>query len=297
MEQLVTMTDLVSPAHSPGPICPGEPLVTGELLGGRYRITRFIAAGGMGQVYAADDHLLGEAVAVKQLRRDLVRKPGAQQRFADEFRFARRVTHPNVSRVFDVGIDGERVYYTMELHPGHTLKTHFADVGRMSIATVKPLAGQILAGLGAAHDAEVVHADLKPSNVLFSKTGRVLVSDFGLALPLCATLGCACDMPHLIGTPAYMAPEQVTGGTVLEGTDLFSFGVILFELLTGRLPWYGADAISMANARLTGITPPPRRFVRDLDPTWDDVIVACLQRDLSDRPKTAAEVARALGVT
>ena len=173
----------VTDHHSPGRCLVGPPLGEGSLLGGRYRIRRFVAAGGMGEVYEADDQLLGDPIAVKLLRTDLIRKPGAQARFADEIRLARRITHPNVCRVFDVGTDGERVFYTMELHRCGTL----ADYGRVSIAEAKPLVRQLLAGIGAAHDAGVVHADLKPSNVLLCKS-RVVVTDFGLALPCCATI-------------------------------------------------------------------------------------------------------------
>ena len=184
----------------------------------------------------------------------------------------------------------------MELHPGPTLKTLAAERGPLSIGDIQPIVRQILAGIGAAHAVDVIHADLKPSNVLLGSGGRIVVTDFGLAMPLCATLGCACDMPHLIGTPAYMAPEQVTGGTILEGTDLFSFGVIVFELLTGDLPWHGDNALSLAHARLEGATPTMRSRRPELDATWDDVVRACLRVDVNERPKSAAAVATALGL-
>lgn len=295
MEKLreLTVTDV---ARGPGVTGPEQPLVEGAQLGGRYRIRRFVAAGGMGEVYEADDQLLGDPVAIKLLRPDLVRKPGAQARFAEEIRLARKITHPNVCRVFDAGLDHERVFYTMELYPGTTLKMHLLELPRLTIEQLAPIAAQILAGLGAAHAVEVVHADLKPSNVLMLPSGRVVVTDFGLALPCCATLACRCDMPHLIGTPAYMAPEQVTGGMVLDGTDLFSFGVILYEALTGELPWDGDTPMELANARLRAAPPPPRALVPDLDARWDEVIRACLQVERTNRPKSAAEVARALGL-
>src|SRR5213078_1832951 len=184
----------------------------------------------------------------------------------------------------------------MELHPGVTLKSLAAGRGALSLGEVQPIVRQMLAGIGAAHAAEVIHADLKPSNVLLGAAGQVVVTDFGLAMPLCATLGCVCEMPHLIGTPAYMAPEQVTGGTIVEGTDLFSFGVIVFELLTGELPWHGTDAHSLAHARLTGETPSMRRLRPDIDATWDAVVQQCLRLSVDDRPKNAAAVSTALGL-
>ena len=182
-----TVTDVRS---SPPPGGPAQPMAPGALLGGRYRLERFIAAGGMGEVHEATDQLLDERIAVKLLRAELVRKPGAQARFADEIRLARRVTHVNVCRVFEVGVDGERVFYTMALHPGETLKARMRRVGPMAPAQVRPIASQVLAGIGAAHAAGVVHADLKPSNVLLDERGRVVITDFGLALPLCTTPGC-----------------------------------------------------------------------------------------------------------
>jgi serine/threonine-protein kinase len=288
-----TATDVHIDAGPSGP--EAERLKPGQLLAGRYRIGRFIARGGIGEVYEADDALLGEPVAVKLLRAEMSRKPGAQERFATEIRLARKVTHPNVCRVFDVGVDGERVFFTMELHPGETLAARLRANGPCSIYQAAPIVRQLLAGVAAAHAADVVHTDLKPSNVLLTDT-RAIVTDFGLAVPCCATLGCECSMPHLIGTPAYMAPEQVTGGSLIEQTDLFSVGVILFEMMTGVLPWTGATAHELAHARLTGETPSPSAHVADLPPSWDAVIRACLAVEPVARPRSAAEIARMLGV-
>ncbi|MCC6523685.1 MAG: serine/threonine protein kinase [Polyangiaceae bacterium] len=277
---------------------PGTALAAGELLAGRYRIVRFVAGGGMGEVYEAEDALLREPVAVKLLRAELVKKPGAQERFADEIRLARRVTHPNVCRVFDVGIDGERVFFTMELHHGITLAEHLAATGPLDPPDATPLVRQLLLALGAAHAADVVHADLKPSNVLLTGKGheRVVITDFGLAVPCCSELGCGCDMPHLLGTPAYMAPEQVAGGLAGESTDMFALGVILFEMTTGLRPYRGPDAFTVARARLSGAAPSPRVLRPDLPESWDRVIRACLAREPAARPQSTADVAGALGI-
>jgi serine/threonine-protein kinase len=268
---------------------PGESaLAPGQLLAGRYRVSGFVARGGMGEVYRAEDALLGEPVAIKLLRPEVSRKPGAHERFATEIRIARKITHPNVCRVFDVGIDGERVFFTMELFDGETLASRLRGGGPLAIDEAAPLVRQLLAGVGAAHDAGVVHVDLKPSNVLLDGN-RVVVTDFGLAVPCCATIGCACEMPHLIGTPAYMAPEQVVGGTLVGATDVFSIGAILFELITGRLPWTGANLHDLAHARLSGPVPSP-----GVDPRWDAAIAACLERDPDRRLRTVGELARML---
>ncbi len=285
-----TITDarLISPVEGEST---DAALGVGQLLAGRYRITGFVARGGMGEVYRAEDALLGERVAIKLLRPEVSRKPGAHERFAAEIRIARKITHPNVCRVFDVGIDGERVFFTMELFDGDTFATRLRAGGPLPVDEAAPLVRQLLAGVGAAHATDVVHTDLKPSNILIGAHQRVVVTDFGLAVPCCATIGCDCEMPHLIGTPAYMAPEQVTGGTLIEATDLFSIGVILFELLTGRLPWSGANPYDLAHARLTGPIPSP-----GVEPRWDEAIRACLDRDPGQRPRGVAALAGALGL-
>jgi serine/threonine protein kinase len=271
-------------------------IAEGSWLDGRYHIIRFLAAGGMGEVYEARDQLLEENVAIKLMRRDLVGKPGARERFADEIRLARKVTHFNVCRVFDVGSDGDRVFYTMELHAGDTLATRLDRDGKLTLDQIRPIATQILSAVGAAHTADVIHADLKPSNVLLEPNGRVLVTDFGLAMSLCATPACECRQAHLLGTPAYMSPEQVEGNELATGTDLFSFGVILFEMLTGELPWCGANSLELASARLTGPTPSPRAIDPSIDSTWDAVVQRCLSRDRDVRPASAAEVAQSLAL-
>jgi len=295
-----TLTDLAlgtppaMPAGGPG-------LASGAMLAGRYRIVRFIAAGGIGEVYEAHDALLGESVALKLLRRELAGKPGAQERFAEEIKLARKVTHANVCRVLDTAFDGDRFFFTMELHSGDTLANAIKRLAPFTVEAARPLVRQLLDAVGAAHAADVVHQDLKPSNVLLTgKAGeRVLLTDFGLAVPCCATIGCDCSMPHLIGTPAYMAPEQVTGGTLLDSTDVYAIGVILFEMMTGTLPWSvapGATAHELAHARLAGPAPAARSRRPDLDPRWDAAIAACLAIEMKERPRSVAQLATLLDI-
>jgi serine/threonine-protein kinase len=190
------------------------------------------------------------------------------------------------------------VFLTMELHAGGTLSWFLAAGGPLDVDAAAPLVSQILAGVGAAHAAGVVHADLKPSNILLTgaDSARVVITDFGLAVPCCASLSCHCSMAHLYGTPAYMAPEQVTGGTLLDTSDVFSLGVILFEMVTGRLPFAGSTAVEMANARLSGTPPSPRTLQPDVDPRWDQAIRACLAVDPRHRPSSIADLAQALAL-
>ena len=281
---------------------PSALLAPGALLAGRYRIERFVAAGGMGEVHQVVDEVLGERVAVKLLREDLSHKQDAQARFTDEIRLARRVTHRNVCRVFDVGMDGPRVFFTMELHQGETLASFLGREGPLETDRAAPLVAQILEGVGAAHASDVVHADLKPSNIILDRRAdgaapHVLVTDFGLAVSCCAVPGCVCSSAHLFGTPAYMSPEQVKGDPIGRTTDIFSLGVILFEMVTGELPFNGSTLLEMANARLAVSEPPSPAAVRpSLHPRWDVAIRACLATDPSARPPSVAGVAEALGL-
>ncbi len=291
-----TVTDIQS--ASPRRPRTDASLAVGELLADRYRVIRYISGGGMGEVYETDDTILADRVAVKLLRPALVAKPGAHARFGDEIRLARKVTHPNVCRVFDVGIDGDKVFFTMELHTGGTLGTLLDQRGAMDVEQAAPLVAQILAGVGAAHDAGVIHADLKPSNLLLAggSSDRIVVTDFGLAVPCCAEIGCACASPHLIGTPAYLSPEQAVGDPTETQSDVFSLGVILYEMLTGQLPYRGDTTHELARARLEGDPPSPRAVRPDIDPRWNDVIRQCLSRDLTQRPEDAPALAAALGL-
>jgi len=274
-------------------------LAPGALLAGRYRIERFLAAGGMGEVHQVVDEVLGERVAVKLLREDLSDKRDAQERFTDEIRLARRVTHRNVCRVFDVGTDGPRVFFTMELHQGETLACFLRREGALEPEVAAPLVRQILEGVGAAHASDVVHSDLKPSNIILDRRGddgepHVLITDFGLAVSCCAVPGCVCSSAHLFGTPAYMAPEQVKGDPISRATDVFALGVMLFEMVTGQLPFGGSTIVEIATARLADAPPPSPRAIRpSLADGWDAAIRSCLALDRNARP-SVAELAQAL---
>ena len=214
----------------------------GELVAGRYRVERFIARGGMGEVYAAEDLSLNERVALKAIRPTLAATPEALLRFKRELRLARRVTHANVCRVFDIGEHGAPsplLFFTMELLVGRTLHEYLVQQGRLPPEQVLRLAEQMAAALDAAHAAQIVHRDFKSGNVMLVPTAaapggvRAVVTDFGLARgEVLQEDGSVSQESYFQGSPAYMSPEQVEGRPLSLASDLYSFGVVLFPLST-----------------------------------------------------------------
>lgn len=262
----------------------------------RYEIVGMLGAGGMGTVYRARDRELDEIVALKVLRRELASAPGILERFRREVKLARRVTHRNVARTFDIGEhEGDR-FLTMEFVEGEMLGSLLARRGRLSPAEVVRITLDVCAGLGAAHDASVLHRDLKPENVILASDGRAIVTDFGIARAA-ATSG--AELGHtaggFIGTPAYMAPEQVEGRADLDArTDLYALGAMLFELLTGDTAWKGDSVVAIAAARLLHPPPDPRTIVANLPPTIAGVVTRLMARDRAQRFASAAETAIAM---
>ena len=228
----------------------------GDQVAGRFRIERFIGEGGMGEVYAAEDLELHERVALKTLRPALSERVALVEQFKQEIHLARRVTHRNVARVFElfreeIEVDATRrsiAFLTMELLDGETLSARIRRAGPMSVGEALPIAEQIASGLEAAHAADIVHRDLKSSNILLiDEPGggvRAAVSDFGLAGPVSAGGDGSSEGPAG-GTLAYAAPEQLRGASVDRAADIYSFGVVLFEMVTGKLPFPGEQRLEM----------------------------------------------------
>lgn len=289
----------------------GRLLQENEILGGRYRLVGLIGIGGMGSVYRAHDSELEEQVALKMLRPELVNVPEMLERFRREVKLARRVTHHNVARVYDIGEHGGDRFLTMELIEGESLATHLQRLATpMAVCDILDIARAVCAGLEAAHAAGVLHRDLKPENVLIEhrqgpdrpsrqdrpwQGGRVVITDFGIARAL-ATSGQRQTMAGPSGTPAFMAPEEVEGAETLDArADLYSFGVMLYELATGDVPWHGSSDFMVATARLTGPPPDPRRLRPDLPEEFGGIILRCLARHPEDRYPSAVELAAELG--
>jgi serine/threonine-protein kinase len=276
----------------------------GDLLAGRFRIARFIAAGGMGEVYEAEDLELAARVALKTIRSGIAEEAGSIDRFKREVHLARQVTHANVCRIYDVFRHEGTTFLTMELLHGETLADRLSRAGRLSTAEARPIVSQIAAGLAAAHKVGVIHRDFKSANVMLvpdpAEEGgvRAVITDFGLArlaaAPDAGSLA-ATMTAGIAGTPAYMAPEQVEGGDVTSAADIYALGVVIYEMVTGERPYTGHTPLSIAVKRLKEAPVSPRAHVRDLDPAWERAILRCLERDPADRFASAADVARALG--
>jgi serine/threonine-protein kinase len=262
------------------------------VIAGRYEIQALLGAGGMGRVYRALDRELRDVVALKVLHRDFVASAEMLERFRQEVRLARRVTHRNVARTFDIGEHEGEKFLTMELIVGEPLSSRLAS-GLLPIPETIAIAREIVAGMAAAHAVGVVHRDLKPDNVLIEKSGRVVVTDFGIArtdLPD----GASKTAGRLVGTPAYMSPEQVSGQPVDGRADIYAFGAILFEMITGARAWPGESALAVASARLLKPPPDPRRHRPGLSPDLAAVVLTCLARDRDQRYASDAELDRAL---
>jgi serine/threonine protein kinase len=263
------------------------------LLCDRYRLTRPIAAGGMAQVWEATDLVLQRPVAVKVLKASLAAEPLVVERFRREALAAARLHHPSIVPVFDtVNIDGVSAI-VMPLVDGHTLREVLDGSGRLPIAHTRAIGAQVADALGAAHRAGIIHRDIKPANVLLTAEGRAMVSDFGIAKAIALGDDLTTDQ-SMLGTAKYLAPEQVTGDEVDGRADLFALGVLLFECLTGEVPFRGNSDASTALARIHSRAPDVRSRRPDVPEDLATIVRACLARQPENRPQSADEVAAAL---
>ena len=262
----------------------------GQRLGDRYRIGALIGKGGMGEVYRADDLKLGQPVALKLLPPALALDPDLLERFYAEVRLARQVSHPNVCRVYDVAeIEGRQVL-TMELIDGEDLATLLRRIGRLAPDKAVEIARQICAGLAAAHDRGILHRDLKPANIMLDGRGRARITDFGLA----AIAGSVKGLEIQSGTPIYMSPEQLEGRDVTVRSDVYSLGVVLYEIFTGKRV-YDAKSMSQLVQQQEWSRPSSvSAHLETIDPVIERVILRCLEKDPANRPPNALAVAAGL---
>ena len=286
-----------SPRQTPTRTADGsiQRLAAGARLAGRYRILELVGVGGMGMVYKAWDEQLDLAVALKVLRPDLARDARRLERFKQELVLARQVSHPNVVRTHDLGGDGEIVFLTMDFVPGRSLDEVLGEEGRLDPERAAGIARQIASALAAAHEAGVVHRDLKPGNVLVDGSGRAAITDFGIARSL-AGAGPGPTLPGtVVGTLDYLSPEQARGGVVDGRSDLYALGILLYEMLTGKLPFAGGSDAEVLAQRLTGATRDLRSAGVEVPRALAEIVRRLLQRDPERRYQSAREVLADLG--
>jgi serine/threonine-protein kinase len=286
-----TETSLKSqPAAISHPSLDKARFIPGIILAKRYRIISLLGRGGMGEVYRADDLKLGQPVALKFLPAAVEKDPARLERFLNEVKIARQIAHPNVCRVYDVGEVDEHHFISMEYVDGEDLASLLRQIGRLPEEKATQIARQLCAGLAAAHEQGILHRDLKPANVMIDGRGRVRITDFGLAI-----LAEAIPPEDVVaGTPAYMAPEQFAGKEVTNRSDLYSLGLVLYELYTGKRAFDAKTPQEMARLKDESTPTSPSSHVKSIDPSVERAVLRCLERDPADRPASALALVAAL---
>jgi serine/threonine-protein kinase len=268
--------------------------VVGRLLDDRYRVGDRIARGGMATVYAGMDTRLDRPVAIKIMHPGYAEDAAFVARFTREARSAARLSHPNVVSVFDQGEDGGTVFLVMEYVAGRTLRDLLQERGRLSPAETIEVMEPVLGALAAAHQAGIVHRDVKPENVLLADDGRVKVADFGLARAASAAGSSQATQGVLIGTVAYLSPEQVERGIADARSDVYSAGIVMYELLTGTPPYAGESPMAVAYAHVHEDVPAPSQTRPGLHPALDALVVKSTRRDPDERPADAGRLLAAV---
>jgi len=268
-------------------------LDTGTVFGGRYQIIESLGRGGMGRVYRAIDTKTREEVAIKVIRPDIAEDNRTLERFLNEIRLTHKISHRNIGKMYHLGEDMGLHYITMEYVPGEDLKSFIRRSRRLDVATTVAIAKQVCSGLSEAHDAGIVHRDLKPSNIMIDKEGNAKILDFGIARAVDSS-GVTAE-GSVIGTPEYMSPEQVEGRASDRRSDIYAFGVILFEMVTGRLP-FAADTPFIVAFKQQSETPPkPETLNPQIPRELSAIILRCLEKDPAKRYQTTEDVCRDLG--
>ncbi len=260
------------------------------MVAGRYRVVGLLGKGGMGEVYRADDLKLGQPVALKFLPSGLADDEDRLNRFLNEVKIARQVSHPNVCRVYDVGEAEGHHYLSMEYVDGEDLATLLKRIGRLPEDKAVQIARQLCAGLAAAHELNILHRDLKPANVMIDGRGRAKLTDFGLAGLAQSFQGAEVRA----GTPSYMSPEQISGKEVSIRSDIYSLALVLYELFTGKRAFDGGTMAELTQKQLETMPTSPSSLLTTMDPVVERVLLHCLEKDPAHRPENALAVAGAL---
>ncbi len=292
----VKLEDLVQavPAGTPSPAVEAVPIgltPPPEAVRERYEILGEVGSGGMGIVYKACDRETNEVVALKVLRPEIAADGAAKERFKNELRLTRKITHKNVCRIHEFNRAGNTAFISMEFVEGESLRQRLNRSGKLSLEEGLHIAEQICAGLKEAHDQGIVHRDLKPENIMVDKAGIVKVMDFGIARLAGAQ---TTQIGTIVGTPAYMAPEQAEGKPVDQRTDIYALGLLLYEVFTGQPTFTAETPIALALKQLQEAAQPPSKVESEIPSHLDDVILRCLAKDPRERFKSVSELKASL---
>jgi serine/threonine protein kinase/Tfp pilus assembly protein PilF len=267
---------------------PIQELSTGSTLAGRYQVIEELGHGGMGRVYKVFDTKIKEKIALKLIKPEIAADRPTIERFSQELKTTRMISHRNVCRMFDLGEDKGSAFITMEYVPGEDLKNLIRMSKRLDAGTAISIARQVCEGLAEAHRLGVVHRDLKPSNIMIDKGGNARIMDFGIARSLSGKAITGAGV--MIGTPEYMSPEQVEGKGIDERSDIYSLGVILYEMVTGRRPFEGETALSVAHKQKYEAPVDPKTHNAQIPDDLSRVILRCLEKDKEKRFQNAEEL-------
>jgi eukaryotic-like serine/threonine-protein kinase len=265
----------------------------GMLLNNRYQLLERLGSGGMSDVFRARDLMLERSVAIKVLHEDYSNDEAFQQRFRQEARAAANLSHPNIVTVHDFGLDHGQLFIVMEYIPGKDLKTILRQRGRFSVDEAIPLMVQACAGIGYAHRAGLVHCDVKPHNMIVTPDARLKVTDFGIARAL-STIMPDERADVVWGSPQYFSPEQATGEAPSPASDVYSLGVVLYEVLTGALPFTAPTSEELARMHLEAPPIPPSEYVPDIPSALEQIVLKVLSKEPAARYRTADQLGRVL---
>ena len=265
-----------------------EELTTGSTFAGRYQIIEELGKGGMGKVYKANDTKIKEKIALKLIKPEVAADKKTIERFSNELKFARKIRHGNVCQMFDLNEEQGIHYITMEYVRGEDLKKLIRKMGQLSVGQVIPIAKQVCDGLAEAHRLGVVHRDLKPQNIMLDEEGNARIMDFGIARSITGKGITGAGV--MIGTPEYMSPEQGEVKEVDQRSDIYSLGVILYEMVTGRVPFEGETPLGIAMKHKSEMPKHPKELNAQVPDDLNLVILKCLEKDKEKRYQSAGEV-------